>query len=189
MYCSCQGCGLLDGVLTPVAEHFSGSAKIKIPAAVYYSIVNAGHLDHRRQRLKRLSTHTGPYCRSLPLYLRLLALSPTLSVAFKFCATAIRASSSISVLPITFPYFSGRLSVNGDILVLNYSLGSPNLLHRYSKKGENFGHYLNDHFCRQRSRENCSMPSKMSTRVSCTARTSQVALSVSGARRAIEDRH
>ena len=100
MYCSCQGCGLLDGVLTPVAEHFSGSAKIKIPAAVYYSIVNAGHLDHRRQRLKRLSTHTGPYCRSLPLYLRLLALSPTLSVAFKFCATAIRASSSISVLPI-----------------------------------------------------------------------------------------
>src|SRR6266403_126849 len=88
-----------------------------------------------------------------------LTLSSTLCVAFKFCTTAIRASStvnlssfftasSISVIPISlFKYFSELPSVNGHILIhaslthsalLQLLRGDPN-------DRENLDRYLNHH--------------------------------------------
>jgi hypothetical protein len=87
-----------------------------------------------------------------------LTLSSTVCVAFKFSATAIRASScvnlsnlrsasSISFRPISlFPYFSEHSSVNGlhTRTKLLTKFAFFNLLRRNPKNRQNFDHNLND---------------------------------------------
>src|SRR6267154_463076 len=92
-------------------------------------------------------------------------LSSTVCVAFRFCAAAIRASSSvslsslfsassISVLPISFfAYFSDHLSVN-DVIFICKILTHPallDLLCRDPQNGENLDHYLNEYIHHFRS--------------------------------------
>ena len=95
---------------------------------------NPAHLDlHRGQAT--IEQFRGQWAvRASPIIHGPLTLSSTACVAFKLCATAIRASSCvnlsnffsasfISVLPISvFPYFSKRHIGYCSILLLNYSL-------------------------------------------------------------------
>src|SRR6266403_6379926 len=96
----------------------------------------------------------------------LLTLSPTVCVAFRFCAIPIQASSrvnlsslfnasSMSVLPINFfAYFSEHRSVNRYIFVQPILTHSAllDLFCCNPKNRENLDHYLNDHIYHFRGR-------------------------------------
>src|SRR6266852_8926661 len=114
----------------------------------------------------RSSTPTTLLSTATTVFATPLTLSSTLCVAFKFCATAIRASScvnlsrffsasSISVLPISlFIYFSGLHSVNCHKLVYKLHTRSAllDLLCRNSEDREDFDCYQNHHIHHFRGR-------------------------------------